>query len=239
MTIFPAIDIVEGRAVRLTRGNYAQMTVYNDDPATVALGFKEAGAVAAHVIDLEGARDGKPVNFGIIRRIVAESALEVQVGGGIRTKSDIEKYLSTGVRRVILGTAAVSEPGFLRDMTGIYGDAIAVSADVRDGFVAIRGWTELSEQDALGFCRAVERAGVQTVICTDISKDGLLGGSNIELYRLLRSSLKAKLIASGGISSIEEIKALAVLGMDGAILGKALYTGKVDLKEAVAAAGGE
>lgn len=239
MTIFPAIDIVEGRAVRLTRGDYAQMTVYNDDPATVALGFKEAGAAAAHVIDLEGARDGKPVNFGIIRRIVAESALEVQVGGGIRTKSDIEKYLSTGVRRVILGTAAVSEPGFLRDMTGIYGDAIAVSADVRDGFVAIRGWTELSEQDALGFCRAVERAGVQTVICTDISKDGLLGGSNIELYRLLRSSLKAKLIASGGISSIEEIKALAVLGMDGAILGKALYTGKVDLKEAVAAAGGE
>ena len=235
MTIYPAIDIYEGKAVRLTRGDYSRMTVYSDDPAAVACGFKDAGAGAAHVVDLEGARGGKPVNFDVIERIVTESGLEIQVGGGIRAKSDIEKYLSIGVRRVILGTAAVSAPGFLKETVGAFGGAIAVSADIKDGFAAVKGWTEVSDQDVLGFCRAVGDIGVQTLICTDISKDGLLGGTNMELYRMLRSQLSIKLIASGGISSLEELKALSNLSIDGAILGKALYEGAIDLREAVKA----
>jgi len=236
MVIYPAIDLYEGQAVRLLRGDYAQKTVYSDDPASVACGFKEAGATAAHIVDLEGARDGSPANFDIIKRITVESGLDVQVGGGIRTADVIEKYLKIGVRRVILGTAAVSTPGFLAEMIHAYGDAIAVSVDVKDGFVAIKGWTELSNKDAPGFCRAVAELGVGTLICTDISKDGVLGGTNMELYRELRKALTIDIIASGGVSSLEEIKALSALGMDGAILGKAMYTGKIILPEAIKAA---
>jgi len=235
MIIYPAIDLYEGKAVRLKRGDYAEMTVYSKDPVSVARGFREAGATAAHIVDLEGARYGKPANFGVIERIAAESGLAVQVGGGIRTAEVVEKYLNVGVRRVILGTAAVSEPGFLAKMVSSYGDAIAVSADLMDGFVAVKGWTETSDRDALGFCHAVEELGVQTLICTDISKDGLLEGTNIELYRTLREKLAIALIASGGITSVDEITALSALGMDGAILGKALYTGNIDLAEAIKA----
>ena len=236
MIIYPAIDLFGGKAVRLKRGNYAQMTVYSDDPPVVARSFKEAGAEAVHIVDLEGARDGRPANYDVIERIVKERALFIQVGGGIRSAETIEKYLSIGVRRVILGTAAVSEPGFLREMTGMYGDAIAVSADIKDGFVAIKGWTEVSGLDILGFCRNVEETGVKTLICTDISKDGLLGGTNMELYKTLRNELSLKLIASGGITALDEIKVLSGLKIDGAILGKALYTGDIDLTEAVRAA---
>ena len=236
MVIYPAIDLYEGQAVRLLRGDYAQKTVYSDDPVSVACGFKEAGATAAHIVDLEGARDGSPANFDIIKRITVESGLDVQAGGGIRTADVIEKYLKIGVRRVILGTAAVSTPGFLAEMIHAYGDAIAVSVDVKDGFVAIKGWTELSNKDAPGFCRAVAELGVGTLICTDISKDGVLGGTNMELYRELRKALTIDIIASGGVSSLEEIKALSALGMDGAILGKAMYTGKIILPEAIKAA---
>ena len=232
MIIYPAIDIFEGKAVRLARGDYEQMTVYSDDPAGVARGFKEAGASAVHVVDLEGARGGAPANYGIIKQIAAVPGLDIQVGGGIRTADVIEKYLGIGVRRVILGTAAVSAPGFLREMVRTFGDAIAVSVDIKNGLVAIKGWTELSGIDAFGFCQTARELGVETLICTDISKDGLLGGTNMELYRTLRENLSIRLIASGGITSIEEIKALSVLGMDGAILGKAIYTGHIDLKEA-------
>jgi len=233
LTIYPAIDLFEGKAVRLLRGDYEQMTVYSEDPVSVALGFKASGASAVHVVDLEGARDGAPANFDIIRRIAAESGLFTQVGGGIRTAATIEKYLGAGVRRVILGTAAVSADGFLLETVNAYGDSIAVSADIKDGFVAIKGWTQVSDQDILGFCRAVEAAGVKTLICTDISKDGLLEGTNMELYQTLRAKLDISLIASGGITSLDEIKTLAALGMDGAILGKALYTGNIDLAEAL------
>jgi len=233
MTIYPAIDLYEGKAVRLIRGDYSQMTIYSNDPVSVAHGFREVGAAAVHVVDLEGARDGKPANFEIISKISAESGLSVQVGGGIRTAETIEKYLDAGVRRVILGTAALSAPGFLSDTVKKYGDAIAVSADIKDGFVAVKGWTELSDQDVLGFCRAVEAVGVQTLICTDISKDGLLEGTNMELYRMLREKLEISLIASGGITSLNEIEALTTLGMDGAILGKAIYTGNISLRDAV------
>ena len=233
MIIYPAIDLFEGKAVRLVRGDYAQMTVYSNDPASVALEFRESGATAAHVVDLEGARDGQPANFGVIKKIVAGSGLNIQVGGGIRTVEDIERYLDIGVRRVILGTAAVSKTGFLPEVVRAYGDSIAVSADLKDGFVAIKGWTELSDKDALVFCRTIADCGVKTLICTDISKDGVLGGTNMELYRTLREKLSVRLIASGGISSLDEIKSLSELGMDGAILGKALYTGKINLMEAV------
>ncbi|MDR0491392.1 MAG: 1-(5-phosphoribosyl)-5-[(5-phosphoribosylamino)methylideneamino]imidazole-4-carboxamide isomerase [Oscillospiraceae bacterium] len=237
MTIYPAIDLYEGKAVRLTRGDYAQMTIYSDDPAATARGFKEAGATAIHVVDLEGARDGEPVNFGCIKRIVDESGLEIQAGGGIRTRETIEKYLSIGVKRVILGTAAVSKPGFVQETVARFGGAIAVSVDIKDGFVAIKGWTETSDMDALGFCRTIEETGVKTIICTDISKDGLLSGTNMELYRTLRARLNIAIIASGGITSLDEIKTLSALGIDGAILGKALYAGSLDLAEAIRAAG--
>ena len=233
MIIYPAIDLFEGKVVRLARGDYSQMTVYSDDPVAVARSFRETGATAAHIVDLEGARDGKPVNFEVVKRIATESGLSIQAGGGIRTVTAIEEYLRAGVRRVILGTAAISAPGFLRETVKAFGDAIAVSADLKNGYVAIKGWTELSDQSALSFCRAVEDVGVQTLVCTDISKDGLLEGTNMELYRTLREELSIALIASGGITSPEEIKTLAGLGLDGAILGKALYTGNIGLAEAV------
>ena len=233
MIIYPAIDLFEGKAVRLKRGDYTQMTVYSEDPVSVALGFKRAHAVALHVIDLEGARDGKPANFETIKKIALETDLFIQVGGGIRTPETIEKYLSAGIKRVILGTAAIQGPGFLQEMTSKFGEAIAVSADIKDGYAAIKGWTEVSDRDALEFCGTVEKLGAGTLICTDISKDGMLSGTNLELYRKLRQKLQIKLIASGGISSIKEIKTLSTLGMDGVILGKALYTGAIDLMEAV------
>ena len=238
MTVFPAIDVYEGKAVRLKRGDYAQMTVYSDDPASVARGFEEAGATAAHIVDLKGARDGTPESFDVIKSIVGGSSLNIQVGGGIRTADVIKRYLDIGVRRVILGTAAVSTPGFLSEMVLAFGDAITVSVDIKDGFAAIKGWTELSDKDAIGFCRTVEETGVKTLVCTDVSKDGLLSGTNMELYRTLRAELSIALIASGGITSIDEIKTLSALGMDGAILGRAIYTGDIDLAEAVKAARG-
>jgi len=231
MIIYPAIDLYEGKAVRLKRGDYEQMTVYSDDPCTVAFEFKKAGATALHIVDLEGARDGKPANHEIIEQIVKETGLFVQTGGGIRTHETIGKYLSAGVKRVILGTAAVSKPGFLQETVDAFGEVIAVSVDIKDGLVAIKGWTETSDMDAIGFCKTVDELGVQTLICTDISKDGMMSGTNLDLYKMLRSKLSIGLIASGGISSADEVKVLSDLGMDGAILGKALYTGDIDLVE--------
>ena len=178
MIIYPAIDLYDGKAVRLKRGDYNEMTVYSDDPVAVALGFKEAGASAIHVVDLQGARDGKPQNYEVIKRIASETGLFIQVGGGIRTSEAIEKTLDAGVKRVILGTAAVSEPAFLQNMVQDHGEAIGVSVDIKDGFVAIKGWTEVSKLDALEFCDTVVKQGVKTIICTDISKDGMLSGTN-------------------------------------------------------------
>jgi len=233
MIIYPAIDILESNAVRLTRGDYSQVTVYSEDPVAVALGFKEKGATALHVVDLEGARDGRAVNFEVIKRIAKETGMDLQVGGGIRTIGDIEKYLSIGVKQVILGTAAVETSGFLSEVVKKFGEAVAVSVDIKDGLVAIKGWTEVSQQDAHDFCSTVEGLGVKTLICTDISKDGVLGGTNIELYTTLRKDLSIKLIASGGITTLIEVEVLAALGVDGAILGTALYTDYIDLAEAI------
>jgi len=233
MIIYPAIDIYDGKTVRLKRGDYAQMIKYSDDPVAVAQEFEKIGASAVHVIDLEGARDGKPANFDLINRIATETDLFIQVGGGIRTPETIERYLKLDVKRTILGTAAISTSGFLQEMVSRYGEAIAVSVDIKDGFVAIKGWTEVSAKDALSFCDTVEELGVQTLICTDISKDGMQSGTNIDLYRTLREKLSIKLIASGGVTTIDEIKILSEIGMDGVILGMALYTGAIKLSKAL------
>jgi len=233
MTIYPAIDLYEGKAVRLKRGDYEQMTIYSDDPVSVALGFKENGATALHVVDLEGARIGKPVNYQMIKKIAAETGMFIQVGGGIRNQETINRYLGIGINRVILGTAAVSKPDLMREMAEKYDNAVAISVDIKEGFVAIKGWTEVSNQNALNFCSAVENLGVQTLICTDVTKDGMLKGTNMELYHVLRSKLIIELIASGGITTLEEIKTLSKQGIDGAILGRAIYTGDINLNEAV------
>lgn len=237
MKIYPAIDIFEGKAVRLKRGDYAQMTVYSDDPVSVAKDFEKTGVTNLHVVDLEGARAGEPRNFDVIAKIASQTELAVQVGGGIRTADDIEMYLNAGIGRVILGTTAVTEPWFLRDMAQQHGEAIAVGADIKDGLIAIKGWTELSNMEMLDFCREVIKIGVTTIICTDISKDGMQKGPNVELYRTLKNKFPIKLVASGGISSLDDLKKLSEVGISGAIIGKALYEGTIDLKAAVAVVG--
>ncbi len=236
MNIFPAIDLIDGCAVRLFKGDYAQKTVYSDSPADVAKSFVQAGAEYIHIVDLDGARDGSNANIETVREIVRSSGLKAEIGGGIRSREAIEKYLGLGVMRVILGTAAVPDEKFLIESVKEYGDRVAVGVDIKDGFVAIKGWTEKSQLTCFDFCEKLQNIGVKTVICTDISKDGVMSGTNIELYKELSKRFSMDIVASGGVSSIENIKTLASMDMYGAILGKALYTGAVDLKEAIAAA---
>ncbi|MCL2401374.1 MAG: 1-(5-phosphoribosyl)-5-[(5-phosphoribosylamino)methylideneamino]imidazole-4-carboxamide isomerase [Oscillospiraceae bacterium] len=233
MIILPAIDLYEGKAVRLRQGDYAQMTVYSNHPWMTAQEFKDCGAEWIHIVDLEGARDGVPKNLDIISRIIRETGLHIEVGGGIRTIEVAEQYLNLGVNRVILGTAAVASPGFVEACVSRFGDAVAVSVDMKDGKVATSGWTEVSDQDAISFCRVIESWGVQTLICTDISKDGLLEGTNLELYQTLREQLTIHIIASGGITGLDEIRTLAERGVNGAILGKAIYAGEIKLTDAI------
>jgi phosphoribosylformimino-5-aminoimidazole carboxamide ribotide isomerase len=237
MNLFPAIDLIQGKAVRLYKGDYAQMTVYSDDPPAVARSFREAGARCLHVVDLEGARDGGTPNLETVRRLIAESGLLVEIGGGIRTEDIVDRYLDAGAFRVVLGTAAITKPGFVAEMVRLYGGKIAVGADLKDGFVAIRGWTETSAKTGLDFCLEMQETGVKTVICTDISRDGVLGGTNRELYRTLTQRLSMDIVASGGVSTLEDVAALRDMGLYGAILGKALYTGGIDLRAAVREAG--
>ncbi len=233
MNIFPAIDLVGGKAVRLFKGDYAQMTVYHDQPLEVAKAFEAAGAKFIHLVDLEGAKTGIPANLETIETIVQNTDLFVEVGGGIRTMETVEAYLSIGVNRVILGTAAVTDEAFLKEALQKYGEKIAVGVDLKDGFVAIKGWTEKSEETADDFFSKMEKLGVRTVICTDISKDGAMQGTNRELYRELSKKYQIELVASGGVSSIEDVKALRAMELYGAIIGKAYYIGAIDLKEAV------
>lgn len=233
MKLFPAIDLVQGKAVRLFKGDYAQMTVYSDDPVSVACGFKAAGAEYMHMVDLEGARDGGTPNFDTVAAAIRESGLQVEIGGGIRSMDVIEKYLNAGAFRVILGTAAVTDRAFLKQAVGRYGSRVAVGVDVKDGFVAIKGWRETSRDTLEGFCAELQALGVDTVICTDISRDGAMQGTNRALYRKLSETYSMRFIASGGVSSLEDVRALRDMGLYGAILGKALYTGAVDLKQAI------
>ena len=233
MFLYPAIDLVGGKAVRLYKGDYAQMTVYSDDPVSVARDFQAAGAKHIHLVDLEGAKSGIPENLDTIQKIIQDTDLFVEVGGGVRTMETVDTYLSGGVNRVILGTAAVTDPDFLEAALAKYGERIAVGVDLKDGFVAIKGWTETSTLTADAFFEKMQRLGVRTVICTDISRDGAMKGTNRELYRQLSENYTIDLIASGGVSSLEDVKALAAMGLHGAIIGKAYYIGAIDLKEAV------
>ena len=233
MNIFPAIDLYQGKAVRLYKGDYAQMTVYSDNPPEIARDFLNQGARFIHIVDLEGAKSGKPENLDTIRRIMAEGDLFVEVGGGIRNMETVEAYLSNGVNRVILGTAAVTDQEFLKEAIRCYGEKIAVGVDLKDGYVAIKGWTEKSQLTADDFFRQMEELGVSTVICTDISKDGAMQGTNRELYRQLSQQYRIQIIASGGVSSMEDIRQLREMNLYGAIIGKAYYVGAINLREAI------
>lgn len=233
MIIFPAIDLVGGKAVRLFKGDYAQMTVYDDDPLNTARRFEAAGATHVHMVDLEGARDGGTPNLKTVRRIAENTGLFVEIGGGIRSMDVIEKYLAIGVGRVILGTAAIADEAFSRAAIDRFGDAIALGADVKDGEVAIRGWLELSGMTLDAFCEKYQALGVRTLICTDISRDGAMHGANRALYAELQAKYNMDIVASGGVSSLDDVRALAGLGLYGAIIGKAYYTGAIDLTEAI------
>ncbi|MDO4748851.1 MAG: 1-(5-phosphoribosyl)-5-[(5-phosphoribosylamino)methylideneamino]imidazole-4-carboxamide isomerase [Eubacteriales bacterium] len=233
MLIYPAIDLYNSKAVRLFKGDYQQMTIYNDNPVEVALDFKNSGATHIHLVDLEGAKTGETPNFDTVRSIKNTTGLFCEIGGGIRDMDTIEKYVSAGVDRVILGTAAVTNEGFVAQAVSKYSDKIAVGIDIKDGFVAIKGWTEKSNIDAFDFFEQMVNIGVKTIICTDISKDGAMQGTNHDLYKALSEKFNVDIIASGGVSSIEDIKKLRTLDIHGAIIGKAYYTGAINIKEAI------
>ena len=238
MILYPAIDIFEGKAVRLRQGNYSEMTVYSDDPVSLAIGMKAEGADHIHLVDLEGAKDGSTANLATIEAIAAIPGLFLELGGGIRNMKTAQRYFNLGISRVILGTAAVEDESFLCKALSEYGERIAVGVDLKDGKVAVRGWERQSDWGADAFLEHLTELGVTTVICTDISRDGILAGSNHSLYRELNTRFEIDLIASGGVSSLDDIAALREIGMAGAILGKAYYSGAVRLREALAVASG-
>lgn len=233
MILFPAIDLYDRKAVRLYKGDYNQMTVYSENPIEIARDFSSCGATHIHMVDLEGAKDGTTPNLSIVEQIAKETDLFVEIGGGIRNMEMVEKYLSCGVSRVILGTAAVTDPSFLEKAVATYGNKIAVGADVKDGKIAIKGWLENSAYTLDDFMARLETLGVSNVICTDISKDGAMKGTNRELYRELSHKYSVSITASGGVSDLDDIAALREMELYGAIIGKAYYTGAIDLKEAL------
>lgn len=233
MRIFPAIDLYGGKAVRLYKGEYERMTVYSNDPAAVAAKFADCGAQYLHLVDLEGARDGTTPNLETIREILSGPRLFTELGGGIRSMQTIERYLDLGVDRVILGTIAATNPDFAAQAVEKFGERIAVGADIKDGEIAIRGWRELSGKTAEEFFETMRAIGVRTVICTDVSRDGAMRGANLELYRYLAQTYEMNIVASGGVSSLEDIAALRKLDLYGAIVGKAYYTGAIDLARAI------
>lgn len=233
MIIFPAIDLFGGSAVRLYKGDYAQMTVYSISPLSVANDFLRHGAKHIHIVDLEGAKTGGTPNIETVKKIIEHTGLFAEVGGGIRSMDVIERYAQAGVDRIILGTVAVTDPELLKRAIERFGDKIAVSADVKDGFVAIKGWTEKSDIDVFSFFENLEKTGVKTVICTDVSKDGAMQGANHSLYKELNDRFDIDIIASGGVSSIEDVTRLKKEGLYGAIIGKAYYTNAISVKEAI------
>jgi len=238
MYIIPAIDLYNGCAVRLKKGDYAQMTIYSNNPPEFAEKFHKCGAEYLHVVDLEGAKYGTTANIDTVKAIVDKTSMKVEIGGGIRNDEVVEKYINIGVSRVILGTAAVQDSVFLKRMVVKYGDKIAVGVDIRDGLMAIKGWLETTEVMCFDFCAELEQIGVKTIICTDISKDGMLGGTNTELYKEMNERFNIDIVASGGVSTLDDIKKLSDMNMYGAILGKALYENALDLTEAIKTAKG-
>lgn len=237
MNIIPAIDLIDGKAVRLQKGDYNKVTVYSDSPEKVAQYFYNCGARYLHVVDLDGAKSGKADNYETIKRILEASDLSVEVGGGIRSMDVVEQYVKAGVDRIILGTAALTAPEFLERAVSEYGDKITVGVDIKDGMVAIKGWTEVSSITCEDFCKKLEKMSVASVICTDISKDGMMSGTNLELYRQLNKEFSINFIASGGVSTLDDVRALKEMGIYGAILGKAIYTGAISLADAIRVAG--
>ena len=236
MLIFPAIDLRDGQVVRLTEGDYDRMTVYGADPLDAARSFREAGAEWLHVVDLDAARDGGQKNFAVIRRLAEESGLSLEVGGGARSEGSARRYLDAGVERVILGSAAVEQPALLERLAALYPGRVAAGVDAREGKVAIHGWRTITDLDAFEFAQGLPARGVDTVIYTDISRDGKLMGPNLAAYRRLRLAQGLRVVASGGVSALEDVEALAGLALYAAIIGKALYAGRIDLKEALQAA---
>lgn len=233
MKIFPAIDLFGGKAVRLYKGDYNEMTVYSENPASVALDFKNAGADSIHLVDLEGAKDGTTPNLETVEKIVKASGLFAEIGGGIRSMQTLDKYFSVGVSRAIIGTSAVTDEAFLDEAIAKYGDKIAVGADVKDGYIAIKGWTAKSDYTLDEFFAKMQAKGVKTIICTDISRDGAMRGTNLEMYKNLSEKYTINIIASGGVSSLDDILRLREMNLYGAIIGKAYYTGAIDLSEAI------
>ena len=236
MKLFPAIDLYDGKAVRLYKGDYEKMTVYSENPIEIARDFENCGAKNIHIVDLEGAKDGTTPNINIVKQIANETCLFTEIGGGIRNIETVEKYINAGVDRVILGTAAVLDPEFLEKAVELYKEKIAVGVDIKDGFVAIKGWTEKSQYTCFEFCEQMQKIGVKTIICTDISKDGAMQGTNRELYKDLSQKFDIDITASGGVSTLDDIKALKEMNLYAAIVGKAYYIGAIDLKEALEAA---
>ena len=233
MLIYPAIDLYGGKAVRLYKGDYRNMTVYSENPIEIARDFEAAGARCVHMVDLEGARDGTTPNLAIVRQVARETDLFVEIGGGVRSMETVDAYFAAGVDRIILGTAAVNDPDFLHRAVAKYGDKIAVGADVKDGYIAIKGWLEQSRLTLDAFLEQMEALGIRNVICTDISRDGAMRGTNLELYRELSRKYKMDITASGGVSTLEDVRQLRRMDLYGCIIGKAYYTGAIDLKEAI------
>lgn len=233
MQLFPAIDILNGKAVRLYKGNYSQVTTYNDNPLDVAQTFKSRGCTAVHLVDLDGAKEGRPINLKIVETIAQIPDLYTEIGGGIRNLATIDAYLSAGVSRVILGTAALNDPKFLQEALSKYQDKIAVGVDLNNGLVAVKGWVETTQKDGLEFLKELQDQGVQAAIVTDISKDGAMKGTNLSLYKKIQQTVNMKITASGGISSLEDLKALKKINIHAAIIGKAYYTGAIKLEQAL------
>lgn len=233
MIVLPAIDLYKKKAVRLLKGNYDDMTVYSDNPVQIARDFKNCGATHIHMVDLEGAKDGTTPNISVVERVVKETSLFIEIGGGIRSMDVVDKYFAAGVSRVILGTAAVTDDSFLKNAIDKYGNMIAVGADAKNGFIAIKGWVETTETSLDEFFLKMQKFGVSNIICTDISKDGAMKGPNLSLYKELSERYSISITASGGVSDIDDIKALREMNMYGVIIGKAYYTGAIDLKEAI------
>ena len=238
MLIFPAIDILGGKAVRLYKGDYNQVTVYSDRPWEIAQTFIEKGCKAIHIVDLDGAREGSAVNMDVVRKIAQYPEIVTEIGGGIRNQDTVQRYLDAGVSRVILGTAALENTAFLKEVLKKYGQKIAVGVDLKDGKVAVKGWLEKSDKDGLEFLKELEDMGVRTAIVTDISKDGAMKGTNLELYKRIVSEVSMDITASGGVSALEDVRTLKEIGVYGAIIGKAYYTGAIRLEDAIAIAEG-
>lgn len=233
MIILPAIDLLDRKAVRLLKGDYNQVTVYSDSPLEVAEKFKSLGATHIHMVDLDGAKYGTAPNMDIVAEVAEKTGLFIEIGGGIRSMETVKKYIDAGISRVILGTAAICDEDFLKEAVKAYGEKIAVGADVKDGKIAVKGWLEQSDVTLDEFFLKMQDLGVKNIICTDISRDGAMRGTNLELYRELSAKYSLDITASGGVSSIEDVKRLREMNLYGAIIGKAYYTGAVDLKEAI------